>query len=98
MDALGAGEIVSVFDENIGYSRDKDGNDEPFSLKDVYHTLIEMTKIAYFNFMINCIDADFEGFKTMHHTAMEKIMKVIHDTYADHVEGARVAKERGYNG
>lgn len=82
---------MSVFDENIGYSRDKDGNEEPFNLKDVYHTLIEMTKIAYFNYMINCVDADFVGFKDAHHAVMEKIMKVINDTYADHVEGARLA-------
>lgn len=76
------------FNDDIGRIR-QNGQENTFSLRDVYATIIEMTKMAYFHYMLTTKDGDYEGFRAMHNTGMERIMRYVDETYADHVEGVK---------
>ena len=75
----------------IAHSYDEDGNREEISLSDVYHNLIDLVRILYFDYMIRCKDGSFEEFKKVCLHNMGLIVDEIDDVYADHVEGAKLA-------
>lgn len=76
-------------DDTIAFAYDGDGKKHEMDLVDVYANIFEMSKIAYFDFMIRCIDGNYKDFKEAYLATMEKIVDSIHDTYLDHIEGAR---------
>ena len=83
---------MSDFNLVIAHYIDDDGKEGDITLADIYKHMIEMIKILYFDFMIRCSDADYEAFRPMLVHATQRIMDTLHSTYADHVEGARMAK------
>lgn len=78
-------------------SRDEDG--EPFEVTkdDVLDVIGEVTKMLYFEYMISSNYPKFESFKKDRITSYAQTLDLIHDTYADHVEG-KIKEIRGLNG
>lgn len=68
-------------------------DDDPVELtvKEIYQTHLDMTRLIYFDYMALCKDGDFDSFCKIHLEHVRIMLFLLHDRYADHVEGAKKA-------
>lgn len=66
-----------------------DGEEREISIEHVLKLHFETTKILFFDFMINCEKPSPNEFKKLHTKYCNKIISVLDEIYADHLEGIR---------
>ncbi len=79
-----------MMDDIIANAFDEDGKMVELKVKDCYRTYYDMLKLLYFDYMSRVVDGDYDSFKKIHSDATERMIKLIHHRYADHVEGIRM--------
>lgn len=77
-----------------GIDEDGEAFDLPFG--NVLGLHYESTKAIYFDYMINTIDPSIDDFKLEHAMYCDKVVDMIHDAFADHVEGILKDKEEEF--
>ncbi len=79
-----------MIDDVIGNIFDKDGHRIELSMKDCYKTYLDVVTLLYHDYMIRIVDGDFSSFKKMHMKATSRMIDLVHNRYADHVDGIRM--------
>ncbi len=79
-----------VMDDIIANSYDAYGNIVPITMKECYQSYFNCLKLLYHDYMVRIVDGDFATFKKMQMKATAKIIDMVHNRNADHVEGIRM--------